>query len=126
MISDQIEDTLIDQIIDRLIGQGVDGMKPILEVLLNGAMKVERESFLGAASHKRTAERKGYANGYKPKDLQTRFGELELEIPQVRGQGFYPKSLKKGCRSEKALKLAIAQMYLEGVFSVQFDHFLDE
>ena len=29
--------------------------------------------------------------------------------------GFYPKSLERGCRSEKALKLAIAEMYVMGV-----------
>ncbi len=42
-------------------------------------------------------------------------GELHLEIPQVRGLRFYPKSLERGCRSEKALKLAIAEMYVMGV-----------
>jgi transposase-like protein len=84
-------------------------------MLFNGAMKVEREQFLGAGSHERSIERKGYANGYKPKELHTRMGAIDLQIPQVRGMGFYPQSLEKGCRSEKALKLAIAQMYLEGV-----------
>ena len=70
---------------------------------------------LGARAHERTEERKGYANGYKPKEIQTRMGALELEVPQVRGLSFYPRSIEKGTRSEKALKLAIAQMYLEGV-----------
>jgi putative transposase len=84
-------------------------------MLFNTAMKVERERFLGAAPHERSEERKGYANGYKPRNLQTRMGALDLEVPQVRGLGFYPESIEKGCRSEKALKLAIAQMYLEGV-----------
>jgi transposase-like protein len=42
-------------------------------------------------------------------------GSLELQIPQARGLKFYPKSIEKDTRSEKALKLAIAQMYLEGV-----------
>jgi len=115
MISDQLKDTLVDQIVKELIGQGSEGLKPVLELLLNAAMKIEREQFLGAASHERSEERKGYANGYKPKGLQTRLGALDLEVPQVRGLGFYPQSLEKGSRSEKALKLAIAQMYLEGV-----------
>jgi len=115
MISDQLKDTLVDQIVKGLIGQGMEGLKPVLELLLNGAMKMEREQFLGAGSHERTEGRKGYANGYKPKELQTRLGALDLQIPQVRGLGFYPQSLEKGTRSEKALKLAIAQMYLEGV-----------
>lgn len=115
MISDQLNDTLVEQIIKGLIGQGTEGVKPVLEMLFNAAMKVEREQFLGAASHERNEERKGYANGYKPKGIQTRMGALELAIPQVRGLGFYPQSIDKGSRSEKALKVAIAQMYLEGV-----------
>ena len=42
---------------------------------------------------------KGYANGLKPKTLQTRVGEMSLQIPQTRdyhdenGQPFYPQSL---------------------------------
>jgi transposase-like protein len=115
MISDQLKDSLIDQIVKGLIGPGTEGLKPVLELLLNAAMKVEREQFLGASAHERSEERKGYANGYKPKELQTRMGALELSIPQVRGLGFYPQSIEKGSRSERALKLAIAQMYLEGV-----------
>lgn len=115
MISDQLKDTVVEQIVKGLIGEGMEGLKPILELLLNGAMKVEREQFLGASSHERTEGRRGYANGYKPKELQTRLGALDLQVPQVRGLGFYPQSLEKGSRSEKALKLAVAQMYLEGV-----------
>ena len=115
MISDRLNDTLVDQIIKGLIGQGTDGMGPVLELLFNAAMKVERDKFLGAGPHERSEERKGYANGYKPKEVQTRMGALELEVPQVRGLGFYPQSIEKGARSERALKVAIAQMYLEGV-----------
>jgi transposase-like protein len=115
MITDQLKDTLVEQIIKGLIGGGAEGLKPVLELMFNTAMKVEREQFLGAASHERTEERRGYANGYKPKELHTRLGSLELDVPQVRGLGFYPQSLEKGSRSEKALKLAIAEMYLQGV-----------
>jgi putative transposase len=115
VISDQLKDSLIDEIVKGLIGQGTGGLKPVIELLFNAAMKIEREHFLGAGSHERTEERKGYANGYKPKELHTRFGSVELEIPQVRGLKFYPQSLEKGSRSEKALKLAIAEMYLQGV-----------
>lgn len=53
MISDQIRDTIIDQIIKGLIGQGTEGINPVLEILLNTAMKVEQEQFLGAGAHER-------------------------------------------------------------------------
>ena len=115
MISDQLNNTLIDQIIKGLIGQGTEGIRSVVEMLINTAMKVERERFLGASAHERSEDRKGYANGYKPKQIQTRMGPLELAVPQVRGLGFYPQSIEKGSRSERALKVAIAQMYLEGV-----------
>ena len=64
-------------------------------------MKVERERFLRAAPHERSEDRKGYANGYKAKGLQTRMGELELAIPQVRGLGFYPQTIEKGSPQKK-------------------------
>jgi transposase-like protein len=115
MISDQLKDTLIEEITKQLIGQGTEGMKPVLELLLNTAMKVEREHFLKAGLHERSEEREGYANGYKPKQLNTRMGQLHLQVPQVREGDFYPSSIEKGSRSEKALKLAVAEMYLQGV-----------
>ena len=87
----------------------------MLEKLFNLAMGVERSEFLGAAPYERTSQRRGHANGYKDKKISTRVGELRLKIPQVRGLSFYPQSLEKGCRSEKALKLAIAEMYVMGV-----------
>lgn len=115
MISDHLKHSLIEEIVKGLIGQGADGLKPVLEMIFNLAMKIERDQFLGAAPYERSEERKGYANGYKPKEFQTRMGALDLQIPQVRGLPFYPRSIEKGSRSERALKVAIAEMYLSGV-----------
>ncbi len=96
MITDQKKDRIVEQIVKELIGQGTEGLKPVLELLLNTAMKVEREQFLEAKSHERTDNRKGYANGYKPKEVHTRMGSLDLSVPQVRGLSFYPQSIEKG------------------------------
>lgn len=115
MTSDQHNDNLLEEIAEVLISQGEDGMRPMLELLLNAIMKIERSSVLRASPYERTNERKAYANGYKNKTLQSRLGALDLKVPKVRGMEFYPKCLKKGSRSERALKLAIAQMYLQGV-----------
>lgn len=103
-----------------LTENGMDGMARALEVLFNAAMRIERGEFLGAGPFERTDERIGHANGFKPRRIQTRAGVLDLAIPQVRGlddgaPGFYPKSLERGVRSERALKLALAEMYVQGV-----------
>jgi putative transposase len=103
------------EICDLLIDHGFDGMARALRIMLNEAMKIERSQVLGAQPYQRSPGRRGYANGYKPKTVQTRVGALELDVPQTRGIEFYPSSLERGARSERALKLAIAEMYLQGV-----------
>lgn len=115
MTSNQKNNTLVEEIMKSLISNNSDGIKIVLETLFNLAMKEERKQFINADLYERSDDRIGHANGYKPKNLKTRMGELELKIPQVRGLGFYPKSIEKGCRSEKALKLALAEMYIQGV-----------
>lgn len=101
--------------IELLQEQGFEGMREAIEILMNEAMKLERSEALGAGPYERSEQRKGYANGFKPKAVKTRLGELALDIPQTRGVEFYPKSLERGCRSERALKLAVAEMYVQGV-----------
>ena len=106
---------LLEEVLKLLAEDGFDGIGELLRIVLNAAMVVEREKYLGATSYERSAERRDYANGFKPKTVQTRVGELALAVPQVREGGFYPASLEKGLRSERALKLSIAEMYVQGV-----------
>jgi transposase-like protein len=47
--------------------------------------------------------------------MRTRVGEITFAVPQVREGGFYPQALEKGLRSERALTLALAEMYVQGV-----------
>lgn len=45
----------------------------------------------------------------------TRVDDVTYDVPQVRESAFYPQSLDKGLRSERVLKLALAEMYIQGV-----------
>jgi transposase-like protein len=112
--------TSITAALELLSDQGFDGMANAIALLLNEAMKLERSEFLGAGPYERTDDRRGYGNGYKPKHVKSRLGDLDLSIPKVRGLGegvepFYPRALERGERSERALKLAVAEMYVQGV-----------
>ncbi len=115
MISNSTYAPVINALVEELGQQGLHGLSELLSRLFNELMKTEREQVLQAGPYERTEARKGYANGFKDKTVQTRFGKLELQVPQTREIAFYPQCLEKGERSERALKLAIAEMYVQGV-----------
>jgi len=101
--------------VQLLANHGFEGMANAMQILLNEAMKLERVEYLGAEPYQRTEERRSYANGFKDKTVSSRLGKLELRVPQTRDSEFYPSALERGERSERALKLAIAEMYVQGV-----------
>lgn len=111
----QVQDNQFGDVCELLNQHGFEGMKEAMTVLINEAMRIERQIHLGASLHERSETRQGYANGYKPKGVMTRVGKLDLQVPQTRDTDFYPNALEKGLRSERALKLAIAEMYVQGV-----------
>lgn len=106
-------------LINILLADGLENSIPkICELLMNSAMLLERIQHLGAAPNQRNVEeRNGYGNGFKPRTFQTPTGKLELSVPQVRNSDapFRTSLLDQGSRSDRALKSAIATMYVEGV-----------
>ena len=106
----------LNEVVQLVLEEGMDGLGAAVSILLNEAMKIERSRALRARPWERTEERRGYANGYKDRTVKTRLGKLELKVPQVRGDvEFHPSALERGQRSERALKQALAQMYVQGV-----------
>jgi len=95
--------------------KGLEAIPELLRILINNVMQVERSKYLQAEEYERTEDRKGHANGYKPKTVRTRIGEITFAVPQVREGGFYPSALEKGLRSERALVTTLAEMYVQGV-----------
>lgn len=107
--------TLPEELLEQIAADGLEALPEMIRILVNEAMRLEREKHLGAGPYERSPLRRGYANGYKPKTMKTRMGEISFSVPQVREGNFYPDALEKGLRSERALTLAIAEMYVQGV-----------
>lgn len=111
----QLQSNKLDELVQLLAQEGFDGMAEAITVLMNEAMKLERAEVLQAGHYERTPHRTGQANGFKDKTVNSRIGKLELRVPQTRNVKFYPSAIERGERSERALKLAVAEMYVQGV-----------
>lgn len=107
--------TLPTELLEQVAEQGLDFLPELIRIVINTAMQVERQKHLGVGPYERSAERQAHANGFKPKTVSTRIAPITFDIPQVREGGFYPQALEKGLRSERALMLALAEMYVQGV-----------
>ena len=98
----EAQGTIIAAFMEQLIQTGPEGRGQAFTARFNLAMRLERERHLGAEAYERNAERRGYANRYKPKTRDT-------------AEPFFPQSLERGRRSCRAVMLAIAEMYGQGV-----------
>lgn len=103
--------TLPKEYVEQLTAGGMEALPDMIRILINEAMQIEREKHIQAKPYERKEERCGHSNGYKPKTVRTRMGEITFDIPQVREGGFYPGALEKGLRSERALTMTLAEMY---------------
>ena len=102
---------------EQLLGllQSDDAIRALLETTVQQVLEAEMEDTLGATKSERTGERRGYRSGYYGRKLTTRVGTLELQVPQDRGGLFRTEVFGRYQRSEKALLLALAEMYVQGV-----------
>ncbi len=90
-------------------------LKEIVERVLQELLEAEMTEHIGAAPYERAENRRGHRNGYKPRALRTRVGTLNLSVPQDREGTFSTRLFCRYQRNEKALVLALMEMYIEGV-----------
>ena len=81
----QEENPVVDHVMAVLMEHGPAAMASAFATIMNLAMQIERQQALKAESHQQTEDRRGYANGFKPKTKRTRVVDVSLRIPQNRG-----------------------------------------
>ena len=92
-----------------------DGLKDILREVVQEVLEQEMTEAIGAGKSERSPGRLGYRSGYYERSLITRVGKLELRVPQDRQGYFSTQVFERYQRSEKALVLTLAEMYVQGV-----------
>ncbi|HEY7095071.1 MAG TPA: IS256 family transposase [Ktedonobacterales bacterium] len=117
--------TLDSDSLQRLFG-GNEQLAHLLEQVLNQVLEAQVAEHVQAEPYERTEERRGYRNGYKPRQLTTRVGTLALRVPQVRDGSFSPDLFARYQRSEQALVCTLMEMVVNGVSTRKVAHITEE
>ena len=103
------------EILEEVAEQGLDYLSELIRIIINTAMQIERQKYLGVGPYERSAKQQGYANGFKLETVSMRIAPITFDMPQVRGGGFYPQALEKDLGSERALRIILAEMVVKDV-----------
>jgi putative transposase len=110
----QYQLTLDSDILQRVFS-GDGQLARLVEAVLNQVLVAQVADQLQAGPYERTDDRQGYRNGYKPRRLTTRVGQLTLRVPQVRDGQFSTELFARYQRSEQALILTLMELVVNGV-----------
>src|SRR6476620_4242688 len=84
-------------------------------------MELEVESLTGAAHGQRSPDRINHRNGYRERIWETRAGAVELRIPKLRKDSYFPGFLEPRRMAEKALTAVVQEAYVQGVSTSSVD-----
>jgi putative transposase len=101
--------------VKQILAEDQDLLKAMVTATLQQTLEAEMDEALAAEKSERTAGRLGYRSGYYGRTLITRIGKIELRVPQDRQGRFRTEVFERYQRSEKALVMAMMEMYLQGV-----------
>ena len=105
-----IEDFAADYLVDKR-----EGMRNLTASLLNEVMQIEASRQIQAQPYERNRKRKAHRNGTRNRKLKTIHGEVALKKPQFREFPYKTSVFARYSRVEEALKIAVAESYLQGV-----------
>ena len=101
--------------VKTLLSEQQDLVRVVVQEVIQQVLEAEMDEALQAGKGERTEARLGYRSGYYSRSLLTRVGRIELRVPQDRQGRFSTQVFERYQRSEKALVLALAEMYVQGV-----------
>ena len=92
-----------------------DLVRSSVEETLNALLDKEADELVNAQKYERSAERQGYRSGHYRRNFQTTAGEVELNVPKLKGVPFETAIIERYRRRESSVEEALIEMYLAGV-----------
>lgn len=104
-----------EEILQVLTGNRDEGMRMLLEKIVNVIMRTESDEQLCVEKYERSEDRKDFRNGTRDRELTTRIGTLTLRVPRHRNEPFHTMIFENYQRSEASLIATMVQMVIAGV-----------
>ena len=120
-MADDLRIALLELLRKAEVEQDVDVLREGVRVLSQALMELEVSQHVGAQRHERTAARTGQRNGYRERAWDTRAGTIDLRVPRVRDNSYFPALLEPRRRAEKALTAVVQEAYVQGVSTRRVD-----
>ena len=86
-----------------------------VEETLNGLLDAEAVELTQAAKYERSEARQGYRSGHYSRNLTTTSGDVQLNVPKLKGVSFETAIIERYRRRESSVEEALIEMYLAGV-----------
>jgi putative transposase len=100
----------------HLDDDGSDLLREMVKVFAERLMAAEVDALCGAGYGEVSAQRTNSRNGLRHRDFDTRVGTIDLAIPKLRHDSYYPGwILEPRRRAERALTQVVAECYVRGV-----------
>jgi transposase-like protein len=113
-------------LLPNLLTEGGDGLKKLVESVLNQVLEALMTEHLEADRHERSEERAGYRNGVRERALTTRVDTLILRFSQTRDGSFSTGLFRRYQRSEQALVLSMMERVVQGVSTRKVTNITEE
>ena len=120
---------IIHQLLEEYDIQSAEDIQDALKDLLGGTIKkmmeAEMDDHLGYEKSERS-DNDDYRNGYKRKQVNSRYGSMEIEVPQDRKSTFEPQVVKKRQKDISDIDQKIISMYAKGMTTRQISETIED
>ena len=120
---------IIHQLLEEYDIQSAEDIQDALKDLLGGTIKemmeAEMDDHLGYEKSERS-DNDDYRNGYKRKQVNSRYGSMEIEVPQDRKSTFEPQIVKKRQKDISDIDQKIISMYAKGMTTRQISETIED